>query len=93
MRGHIVVRQQPATAVYLNSHDEVVILQQADRDEDRWVYVSKSNAVRVAYAILRAAGAVEAHEANLIAPRSEAEPERAPSDTQVLSGEYSEPQE
>jgi hypothetical protein len=39
----IVVRGQPAIAVYLNSHDEVVIRQEGHYgpDEDNFVYVTK----------------------------------------------------
>jgi hypothetical protein len=53
----IVVRGQPAIAVYLNPHDEVVIRQegQYDPSEDNFVYVTKPNALIVAKAVLEAA--------------------------------------
>jgi hypothetical protein len=54
----IVVRGQPAIAVYLNPHDEVVIRQegQYDPSDDHFVYVTKPNALMVARAVLEAAG-------------------------------------
>jgi hypothetical protein len=57
---HIVVRQQPATAVYISPYNEVVIRQQGDyRDDDHWVHLTKDNAARVASAILKAIAAIE----------------------------------
>jgi hypothetical protein len=53
----IVVRHQPATAVYTNPHGEVVIRQQDQYgDEDNFVYVTKDNALKVAQAILSLVG-------------------------------------
>ena len=42
----VVVRHQPAIAVYLNPHGEVVIRQEGQYDEDHWIYVTRDNAVR-----------------------------------------------
>ena len=54
----IVVRHQPAIAVYLNPHDEVVIRQQDQYDEsdDSFVYVTKDNVLRVVQRRLEVAG-------------------------------------
>ena len=53
----IVVRHQPATAVYTNPQGEVVIRQQDQYgDDDDFVYVTKDNALKVAQAILSLAG-------------------------------------
>ena len=47
--GHdIVVRHQPAIAVYLNPHGEIVIRQQDEYDQDHYVYVTKDNVSKVA---------------------------------------------
>jgi hypothetical protein len=55
---HVVVRHQPAIAVYLNPHDQVVIRQEGhyDPDEDQWIYIAPDNVPKVAQAILEAAG-------------------------------------
>jgi len=50
----IVVRHQPATAVYTNPHE--VVMRQQYGDEDDFVYVTKNNALKVAQAILSLAG-------------------------------------
>jgi len=56
----IVVRHRPATAVYVNSHTEVVIRQQADYgDEDHCIYLSKNDAQGVWHAIFKACRAME----------------------------------
>jgi len=52
----VVVRHQPAIAAYLNPHDEVVIRQDGQYDDDHWICVTKDNAVKVAQAILETAG-------------------------------------
>jgi hypothetical protein len=53
----IVVRHQPATAVYTNPHGEVVVRQQDQYgDEDDFIYIAKDNALKVAQAILTEAG-------------------------------------
>jgi len=53
----IVVRGQPAIAVYLNPHDEVVIRQQDQYDEsdDHFVYVTKDNLLKVVKRMLAVA--------------------------------------
>lgn len=52
----IVIRHQPGIAVYTNPHDEVVIRQQGDYDEDRFVWVTKDNVLKVAERMLALAG-------------------------------------
>jgi hypothetical protein len=54
----IVLREQPATAVYLNPADDVVIRQLAawDREEDSFVYVRPEHAVKLCKQILKVAG-------------------------------------
>ena len=54
----IVVRHQPAIAVYLNPHDEVVIRQQDQYDEsdDQFVFVTRDNVLKVAQRMLDVAG-------------------------------------
>lgn len=54
----IAVRSQPATAVYTNKLKQVVIRQEADWNEesDRFVYVSRENALTIVRQILVAAG-------------------------------------
>ena len=54
----IVVRHQPAIAVYANPHDEVVIRQQDQYDEsdDHFVYVTKDNVLKVAERMLQVGG-------------------------------------
>jgi hypothetical protein len=52
----VVVRHQPAIAIYLNPYDEVVVRQQGQYDEDQWVYVSTENVPILARAMLEAAG-------------------------------------
>jgi hypothetical protein len=68
----IVVRHQPAIAVYLNPHDEVVVRQQDQYDEsdDHFVYVTRDNVLRLAQRMLEVAGieVVAAAEPLLLAP-------------------------
>ena len=52
----VVVRHQPAIAVYINPHGEVVIRQEGQYDDDHWIYLTRDNAPKVAQAILEAAG-------------------------------------
>ena len=52
----VVIRTQPAIAVYLNPHDEVVIRQQCDYDEDQWVFITKENLPKLIQALLEAGG-------------------------------------
>ena len=52
----IVVRHQPAVAVYLNPHDEVVIRQQDDYGQDQFVYVTRDNVTKVVKRMLEVAG-------------------------------------
>jgi len=53
----IVVRHQPGIAVYTNTHDEVVIRQQADNSyDDSFVWVTKDNVFQVAERMLALAG-------------------------------------
>jgi hypothetical protein len=54
----IVLRDQVATAVYRNRHGGVVIRQQRQWDEegDTTIIIGRENAIRVVYALLRAAG-------------------------------------
>jgi hypothetical protein len=52
----VVVRHQPAIAVYLNPHGEVVIRQEGQYDDDHWIYVTRDNAFKVAQAVLELAG-------------------------------------
>jgi hypothetical protein len=55
----IVVRHQPAIAVYLNPHDEVVIRQQDQYDEsdDHFVFITKDNLLKVVERMLALAEA------------------------------------
>jgi hypothetical protein len=57
-REIIVVRSQPAIAVYLNPHDDLVIRQEGHYgpDEDQWIYITKSSVPKVVQAMLEAAG-------------------------------------
>ncbi len=57
----VIVRHQPAIAVYLNDDDEVVIRQQGHYgpDEDQWIYIAKENVQKVVQAILANAGIVD----------------------------------
>jgi hypothetical protein len=54
----IVVRHQPAIAVYLNPHDELVIRQQDQYDDsdDHFVFITEDNVLRVVERMLEAAG-------------------------------------
>jgi hypothetical protein len=54
----IVVRHQPAIAVYTNPHDEVVIRQrdQYDESDDHFVYITEDSVLRVAQRMLDLAG-------------------------------------
>ena len=54
----IVVRHQPAIAVYTNPHDEVVVRQQDQYDEsdDHFVFITKDNVRKVAERIMEVAG-------------------------------------
>jgi hypothetical protein len=53
----IVVRHQPAIAVDLNPHDELVIQQdQYDDSDDHFVFITKDNVLRVLERMLEAAG-------------------------------------
>jgi hypothetical protein len=54
----IVVRHQPAIAVYTNPPDEVVIRQQDQYDEsdDHFVFITKDNVLKVAERMLAVAG-------------------------------------
>jgi hypothetical protein len=54
----IVLRLQPAIAVYLNPHDEVVIRQQDQFDvsEDHFVFITKGNVLKVVERTLAVAG-------------------------------------
>jgi hypothetical protein len=69
----IVVRHQPAIAVYLNPHDEVVIRQQDDYDHDQFVYITKDNVLKVVERVLAIAGiqAAQAQAELLMLPRPE----------------------
>ena len=53
----IVLKRQPAVAVYVNRRDEVVIRQEADigYDEDEFIFVGPDNAETLARAIVSAA--------------------------------------
>lgn len=72
----IVVRHQPAIAVYLNPHDEVVVRQQDQYDEsdDHFVYVTRDNVLKVAQRMLEVAGieVAAAAEPLLLAPPKDA---------------------
>jgi hypothetical protein len=54
----IVVRHQPAIAVYLNPHDEVVIRQQDQYDEsdDHFIYITRDNVLKVVEKMMELAG-------------------------------------
>jgi hypothetical protein len=54
----IVVQDQAATAIYANKHGGVVLRQQRawDEENDTYIVVARENAIRVANAILDAAG-------------------------------------
>ena len=68
----IVVRHQPAIAVYINPHDDVVIRQQDQYDDsdDHFVFVTKGNVLKVAQWMLEVAG-VEAKPQPLMLPKPE----------------------
>jgi hypothetical protein len=55
---NIVVRAQPAVAVYLNPHGEVVVRQVGHYgpDEDQFVFVAPENVLRVTKRMLAVAG-------------------------------------
>jgi hypothetical protein len=75
----VVIRHQPAIAVYLNPHDEVVIRQEGQYDDGHWIYVTRANALKVAEAILEAAGienCAEAAPLPLSAPNGKTATER-----------------
>jgi hypothetical protein len=70
----IVVRHQPAIAVYLNPHDEVVVRQQDQYDEsdDHFVFITKDNVPKVVERMLELAGLEMAtHAAPLMLPKPE----------------------
>ena len=56
--GDIIVRHQPAIAIYLNPHGELVIRQEGyyGPDEDQFVFVSAANMLNVAEKMLETAG-------------------------------------
>ena len=66
----IVVRHQPAIAVYTNPHDEVVIRQQDQYDEsdDHFVYITKDNVLRVAQRMLDLSGIEAERQEPLLLP-------------------------
>jgi hypothetical protein len=72
----VVVRHQPAIAVYLNPHGEVVIRQEGQYDEDHWIYVTRDNALKVAQAILEAPDKDCEAEPLLSAPKDKTAAER-----------------
>jgi len=53
----VVLRQQPATAIYLNPFGMVVVRQEADPfEDDPFIVIAPNNALAVAQAIIEAAG-------------------------------------
>jgi hypothetical protein len=72
----IVVRHQPAIAVYVNPRDEVFIRQEGHYgpEEDHWVYVTKDNVPKLVQALLEASGFETAttHGTPLMLPKPEA---------------------
>jgi hypothetical protein len=54
----VVLRCQPAVAVYENPHGEIVIRQEGHYgpEEDQWLYITRYNAPKVAKAILALVG-------------------------------------
>lgn len=56
--SNVVVHSQPATAVYLNPHGQVVVRQEGHYgpEEDAWLYFSIENVPLIARAMLEAAG-------------------------------------
>src|SRR5262245_1667216 len=51
----IVIRSQPAIAVYLNPNNAVVIRQEGHFDEDHWIYITRENVPKLVHALLEAA--------------------------------------
>jgi hypothetical protein len=54
----VIVRSQPAIGVYTNTADQVVLVREREwnEEEDAFVLISREHAIKVAYAILEAAG-------------------------------------
>jgi hypothetical protein len=54
----VIVRSQPAIAVYTNTADQVVLAREREgnEEEDAFVLISREHAIKVAHAILEAAG-------------------------------------
>jgi hypothetical protein len=54
----VIVRSQPAIAVYTNTADQVVLVREREwnEEEDAFVLISREHAIKVAHAILEAAG-------------------------------------
>ena len=53
----VIVREQPAVAVYLNLAGDIVLRQQGDVfDDDAWIWFHPEHAAAIAAAILEAAG-------------------------------------
>ena len=53
----IVIRDQPAIAVYINPHDEIVVRQRDHYGyDDQFVYITKENVPQVAERMLALAG-------------------------------------
>jgi hypothetical protein len=75
----IVLQEQPATAVYINTYGSIIVRQQMWPDDDVHVMVRPEHAKTLADALLRAARTA-AHEAPVVAPepkRRDAAPELA----------------
>ena len=72
----VIVPEQAKIAVYINVNDAIVIRQHGWPEDDQWVYVRRSDAERLARAILEAAGVNDEPMALLPPPNSTgAEPE------------------
>jgi hypothetical protein len=69
--GTVVVRHQPAIAVYTNPHDEVVIRQEGHYgpDEDQFIYLTRENVRKVVNKVLEVGGFASITETALMAAR------------------------
>jgi hypothetical protein len=56
--SEVIVRSQPAIGIYANTADQVVLVREREwnEEEDAFVLISREHAIKVAHAILEAAG-------------------------------------
>ena len=73
----VVLQEQPATAVYVNTYGSIIVRQHMWPDDDVHVMVRPEHAKTLAEAILNAARSSPAEAATVVKPRSTPRQERS----------------